>query len=310
MQGISRRTIIYKCVMLGLSFLGNNRNWGRAMELGRKLVILHTNDTHSGLSVADSTRNLSRVDELLVARHEMIQKIREEGFPVLLLDSGDFTGIFPNILTKEMPPVWKALQIMGYDAVAFGDGEMAAGKEMFDFHWGKVGIPLLACNYTPQGTAWEKWVSPYCILNKGNIRIGIIGVGILLSNCLSETISMGIVCDDPIKRVNACVTQLRNQGCELIICLSHLGDQGTTEKFHDFQLAQENVGIDIIFGAHSHRLYEQPRRFINKIGGITLVNQMGRGGGYLGRMDCFFPKKGTTKTLKANRLFLEKKIAK
>ena len=70
------------------------------------------------------------------------------------------------------------------------------------------------------------------------------------------------------------------------------------------------MGIDIIIGAHSHQLYEYPRRFTNKIGEITVVNQMGWGGEYLGRLDVFFPKKGTTKTLKANRLLLEKKIAK
>lgn len=296
-------------MLLGMGFLGVNRSSSRANDVGRKLVILHTNDTHPAISWAGSTARLSRGEALLVARYEKIQQIRAEGNPVLLLDAGDFSGSYSNIKTNELPPDWKVMQIMGYDAVALGDGELAAGRELIAMHWGKVGIPLLACNYMLEGTALEKWVMPHCIIDKGSVRIGVIGVGLPLSSRLPETISSPIVCKDPIVSVNASISQLRLQGCELIICLSHLGDRGSTEKFHDFQLAQENLGIDLIIGAHSHRLYEQPRKFTNKMGGITLVNQLGWGGGYLGRLDCFFPKKGTTKTLKANRLLLEKKIA-
>ncbi|MBU3744508.1 MAG: hypothetical protein FGM61_08160 [Sediminibacterium sp.] len=309
MQEMTRRKVLQKCMMIGLSSLGGNFGWSRVPELGRKLVILHTNDTHPFFSVTGSSSGLSRREELLVARSEKIQQIRAEGFPVLLLDAGDFTGMNSHMISNEMPPAWRVIQLMGYDAVALGDGELSAGLDMINLHWGKVGIPLLACNYKLEGTLLEKWVSPFCIIDKGNIRIGIIGLGLPLLNRLPESISMGMGCYDPINQVNACITQLHKQGCELIICLSHLGDQSSTEYANDFQLARENMGIDIIIGAHSHRLYEQPRRFTNKIGEITLVNQMGWGGGYLGRLDVFFPKKGTTKTLKANRLLIGKKIA-
>lgn len=309
MQGITRRAVIQKCMVLSLGLLGRNLSGGRVPDVGRKLVIVHTNDTHPGLYIPGSTNSYSQGEEMLIARYEKIQQIRAEGIPVLLLDSGDFTGMYPNNIMQEIPPAWKALQIMGYDAVGLGDGELLAGMDMFELHWGKVGIPLLSCNYKLEGTAWEKWVKPYCILDKGNIRIGIIGIGLPLSNRLPAKVSLSLPQDDPIKSANACVLQLQKQGCELIICLSHLGDKSSTENSNDFQLAQQNVGIDIIMGAHSHRLYEQPRRFTNKTGGITLLNQIGWGGGYLGRFDCFFPAKGTTKTLKANRLLLEKKIA-
>jgi len=297
-------------MLFGLGFVGENWGWGRAKDLERKLVILHTNDTHPTLSLSGSTGSFSRAANLLIARNEKIQQIRAEGNPVLLLDAGDFTGRYPNLLPNELPPAWRAMQLMGYDAVALGDGELAAGIELIALHWEKVGIPLLACNYKLEGTPLEKWVMPHCILEKGSVRIGMIGVGLPLSNRLPEMISSRIECKDPVQSVNASVLELQRQGCELIICLSHLGDQAATEKLNDFHLAQENLGIDIIIGAHSHRLYEQPRKFTNKMGGITLVNQLGWGGGYLGRVDCFFPKKGPTKTLKANRLNLEKKIAK
>lgn len=309
MPGITRRAMIQKYMVLALGCLRGNLGWSWVSDVGRRLVILHTNDTHPALSIPGLVNKFSRDEELLIARYEKIKQIRAEGIPVLLLDSGDFTGTNPNILTNELPPTWRALHIMGYDAVAMGDGDLAAGVDMFELHWEKVGIPILACNYTLKETLWEKWVRPYCIVDKGNIRIGIIGLGLPLSNRLPASVSLEILQDNPIKSANACVMQLQKQGCELIICLSHLGDQSSTEMISDYQLAQENIGIDIIIGAHTHRLYEQPRKFTNKIGAITILHQMGSGGGYLGRLDCFFQAKGSTKTLKANRLHLEKKIA-
>lgn len=295
MQGMTRRAIIRNCMMLGLGCLGGKHSWSRAPDGGRRLVILHTNDTHPGISIPGSTNSYSRGDDLLISRYEIIQQIRAEGMPVLLLDSGDFSGRNSNILPNEIPPAWRVMQLIGYDAVALGDAELAAGMDMIDLHWGKVGIPLLACNYQLEGTVLEKWVRPYCIVEKGNIRIGMIGIGLPLSDRLPAWVSAGITSEDPIRKVNTCVTLLRKQGCELIICLSHLGDQSSTKNLHDFQLAQENVGIDIIIGAHSHQLYEYPRRFTNKIGEITVVNQMGWGGGYLGRLDVFFRKKALLK---------------
>lgn len=309
MRKITRRTILRKCMLLGMGFLGADWGWSKQPYSGRRLVILHTNDTHPRLTLGVTERRFSIGEELLLARYEMIQQIRAEGIPVLLLDSGDFTGSYFNRKSKEMPAEWKAMQIMGYDALALGDVDLLVGIDTFALHWEKVGIPLLLCNYRFEGTTLEKWVSPYCMLDKGNIRIGIIGVGLQLSNRLPESIFSGMLWEDPVKSVNECVKQLQKRGCELIICLSHLGDQSSTEIFHDFRLAEENVGIDLIIGAHSHRLYEKPRKFTNKIGGITVVNQIGWGGGYLGRLDVFFPKKGTDKTLKASRLIIEKKIA-
>jgi hypothetical protein len=43
-----------------------------------------------------------------------------------------------------------------------------------------------------------------------------------------------------------------------------LGDYYSDGNISDAILARENIGVDIIIGAHTHRFFQQPRRYVNK----------------------------------------------
>ena len=70
---------------------------------------------------------------------------------------------------------------------------------------------------------------------------------------------------------------LKAEGCDLIICLSHLGI--TSEKINDFILAERVPGIDLIIGGHSHSEMAQP-----KMVGNTRVYQMAGKGKCVGEI--------------------------
>jgi 5'-nucleotidase len=91
---------------------------------------------------------------------------------------------------------------------------------------------------------------------------------------------------DPVTRVNEISTYLREKkNCDMVICLSHLGDRYKNDKISDEVLAQRTANIDLIIGAHTHQFFEKPRPYRNAAGEQVIVNQVGFGGIQLGRLD-------------------------
>ncbi|MFX7025208.1 hypothetical protein ABTI08_19910, partial [Acinetobacter baumannii] len=69
---------------------------------------------------------------------------------------------------------------------------------------------------------------------------------------------------DPIRAANETAAILKKNNCDLIICLSHLGDKYDDNKVSDEVLAKETEFVDLIIGGHTHRFFEQPRKYKNK----------------------------------------------
>ena len=67
-----------------------------------------------------------------------------------------------------------------------------------------------------------------------------------------------------------------------------MGDKYSDNKVSDEVLARETSNIDLILGGHTHRFFDKPRVYSNKLGQQVLVNQVGWGGIQLGRLDYVF----------------------
>jgi 5'-nucleotidase len=310
MYWINRRNFIRKTALVGLgaASLGGGPVLARPAA-GRRLVLLHTNDMHSRLDAFPSDGGKYQGKGGLEARASVIQQIRDEGFPVLLVDAGDIFQGTPYFNIFKGAPEIAAMTLMGYDAATPGSSDFSAGLANLATQWKLASFPMLACNYGVTETPLENILFPYHIIERGNLVIGVLGVGMDLKGRVPDGLIKGIEFRDPIKCVNETTSLLKKKGCELVVCLSHLGDYYKDGNISDAILARENLGIDIIIGAQTHRFFQQPLKYVNKGGGDTLVSQMGWGGVQLGRIDYFFPKSGSTKTLKANRVVLDKKKA-
>ena len=310
MHWISRRNFIRKTALVGLgaaSFGGGSVLARPAAE--RRLVILHTNDMHSRLDAFPMDGGKYQGMGGLEARASVIEQIRNEGYPVLLVDAGDIFQGTPYFNLFKGEPEITAMTRMGYDAATPGSSDFSAGMENLATQWKLAGFPLLACNYGVAETPLENILLPYHVIVRENITIGVLGVGIDLKGRVPEGLIKGIEYRDPIKCVNETTNLLKKKGCDLVVCLSHLGDYYSDGNISDTILAKENIGVDIIIGAHTHRFFQQPRRYFNKGSGDTLVSQIGWGGVQMGRIDYLFPKSRSNKTLKANRVVIDKKNA-
>ncbi len=139
---------------------------------------------------------------------------------------------------------------------------------------------------------------------KGNIKIGIIAVGIELKGLVPDRLYGNIRYEDPIVYVNETAKFLKEEKkCDLVICLSHLGYKYDAKKISDIILAKESKNIDIILGGHTHTFLNEPQEQKNAAEKVVLVNQVGFGGIILGRIDVFFDK--NLKHFKNNSLLVK-----
>ena len=85
----------------------------------------------------------------------------------------------------------------------------------------------------------------------------------------------------PIEAANEAVAALKAEGCDVIVCLSHLGWQINNE-FNDERLAAETAGIDVILGGHSHDCFNTALGYVNKEGKEVILQHSGKNGRNIG----------------------------
>jgi len=151
---------------------------------------------------------------------------------------------------------------------------------------------------------------PYKIFQKGKVKVGVLGIGIELKGLVPENLSGKTIYQDPVIKANENAEELRKKHkCDFIICLSHLGDKYSDDKISDEILAKESYNIDLIIGGHTHRFFEQPRKYRNRKNSDVIVNQVGWGGLNLGRMDFVFNRSGKKNLATSHTVVIGKKTS-
>ncbi len=268
---------------------------------GSKLVILHTNDTHSNIEAFPANHNKFPNRGGVARRFSMIEEVRQQNENVLLLDAGDIFQGTPYFNRYKGNLEMRLMSEMGYDVATLGNHDFDIGIDGFMSAYKNANFPFVNCNYDFGNTAMAQIIKPYTIIKKGKLKIGILGVGIELEGLAPLPCYDGILFRDPILYANKYAAELKEKGCDLIICLSHLGyDYEDKTKFSDIRLAKESSDINIIIGGHTHTFLEEPTLVENKIGESVLINQVGFGGLNLGRIDVSFDK--GSKALKSKSL--------
>ena len=275
----------------------------------RKLTILHTNDVHSRLEPfpMDGSRNAGMGG--VAARAALIKEIRAEVENVLVLDAGDIFQGTPFFNLYKGEPEIKAMSMMGYDAATIGNHDFDAGMENLATQLNHANFPIIVCNYDFNNTPMEGKTIPFKIFNKGNIKVGVLGIGIEGKGLIPDNLFGNTVYKNPIEHANKTAEELKKKGCDMIICLSHLGDKYSDDKISDEILAKECFDIDLIIGGHTHRFFTEPRKYTNRRGGDTLVNQVGWAGIQLGRLDYSLGRSQKKNLVKSNTVVIGKKTS-
>jgi len=180
----------------------------------------------------------------------------------------------------------KLMSEMGYDAATMGNHDFDIGLEGFKKAKRHAKFPFLCANYDFSETILNGETKRYEIFQKGDLKIGVFGIGIELNGLVTENNYGKTKYLDPILTANSVAKELKQKGCDLIICLSHLGyNYPDSTRISDRKLAQNTSNIDIILGGHTHTFLEKPTIEKNKKGKNVLINQVGYAGLYLGKID-------------------------
>ena len=277
--------------ILAIAFLVIISTFQLAAEKKIKLVILHTNDTHSQVEPTENS-NLKTANMGGYARRMgVIEKIRSEEKNVLLFDAGDFSQGTPYFNFFNGRVEIDALNRMQYDAGTLGNHEFDNGIDTLAVILQKARFPMISSNYEVDNTPIKNQIQPYIILKKFGLKIGIMALNVDPKSLIIESNYRGLVYRDPIEKAQELSAFLKNKKkCDLVICLSHLGSDSTSVDVNDFTVAHQTKHIDIILGGHSHSLLENVKTN-NANGKKVIISQMGKSGLYLGRIDLELKKK-------------------
>lgn len=254
----------------------------------KKVTLLFTNDVHSRIEPLspDSPDTLIAGKGGFLRVASYVEQVRKEMPNVLVFDSGDFSQGTPYYTLFKGEVEVQLMNAIGYDASTIGNHEFDFGVANMARIFAMANFPILCANYDVTGTPLEGLVKPSMIIEKAGLKIGVFGVGTQLSGLVQEKMSVGVTYLNPYEVANKVAAELKAQGCDMVICLSHLGHTSSAKSpTGDVDLAKISRNIDVILGGHSHTFLAEPVIVPNLDGKNVYITQNGKNAVFVGRLD-------------------------
>ena len=217
-----------------------------ALSCQPRLVIIHTNDTHSHFDPVRGGDDDGRGG--IIERAAFVDSIRSVYPPekVLLLHAGDFnqgTSYYSELKGAMEPEMVNAL---GYDCITLGNHELDEGIESLASRLSVIKCPVVCANCEFPDIL-QQYVTPTAVIERGGMRIGIIGMESDIATMVAAPTAQRIRQLDDLEVVNIWAEHLRKEDkCDFVILLSHLGYE------EDQALVPGTKGLDLVIGGHSH----------------------------------------------------------
>ena len=278
--------IIFLCLAVALA-AGVGYYWyNRNAEPETHLVILHTNDTHSHFEPLRDEEYAGMGG--IIERAAYLDSLRQAVGPenLLLLHAGDFSQGTTYFTELNGNLEIQSLNAMGYDVVTLGNHEFDNGLEDLGRRLSSLEMPVVVCNYDFSPFEAGKYIKPYVILERAGLKIGVIGVLCDLKSMVAADIAERVPEFPMVETVQKYADQLKGEGCDLVIALTHIGyEEHTPGDITDPILCSRTRNIDLIVGGHSHTFLEEMVQLPNADGVLTPIVQDGCYGVNWGRID-------------------------
>lgn len=245
-----------------------------------EITIIHTNDTHGRIDFDE------RSGELGFARVKtLVDGLRKEGKNVLVFDAGDTLHGKPIANVSAGENVVKVLNQLGLNAMTLGNHDFNYGyKRVIDLRK-LTDFPILAANVVD--STGKPVFDTNMIIDVDGVKVGVFGLSTEETKTKSSPKNTeGLTFKDPVEVAKEMVKELKDKGANLIVVLSHLGLDESSEVRSDI-LAEKVEGIDLIIDGHSHTKLEngkkvgntlivQTENHIKNIGKVDLVIEDGK----------------------------------
>lgn len=252
----------------------------------KKLIVLHTNDTHSQIEPLPRTDKYYPDMGGVVNRKALVDSVRKNNMNAILIDAGDFVQGTPYYNMFHGRVETEMMNFLKYDVGTIGNHEFDLGLDSLKLLVKSLAYPLVNCNYDFSDTVLKGLIKPYIILKRDGIKVGIIGVGTDPKGQIPKYNYRGMTFKPITESVNRYAKMLHVQKkCDLIIVISHIGYE------EDIELASKSQYVDIIIGGHSHTFMKEPDIQQNSNGKDVLISQAGFRGVFIGEIEVELQKK-------------------
>lgn len=246
----------------------------------QQITLLHVNDSHSHLAAwGPKDANLDGTLGGLPKAAAIIAAEKASDTNAILVHAGDFThgDLFFNEYLGV--PELQILKSLGLDALVFGNRDFQLGPDFLNAvltaAWSDGGVPVLGANIVSGSHDLGKWITPTLMKEANGVKVGLFGLSYKGSLAKPSPVVIAPYLPDlaPAK-----VTELRNAGAQVIVCITHFGMDRAR------QLAQTVSGIDVIVNAHDNWETPEPEDVTRPDGGITHIVSAGHLYRWVGRL--------------------------
>lgn len=270
-----------------------------AEKAGKTVDVMFLHDTHSHLNEFATVENgTSQIMGGFAKIKTLINEQKEKNPDTLILDGGDFSmGTLVQTVYETEAAELRMLGNLGVDVTTFGNHE-------FDYYAKGLSnmlntaaqsedpVPqLVVCNVDweamkeagmteEQQLLWDTFanygIRDYVVLEKGNVKIAVIGV--FGENSLQCVVDCPLLFRNASEAVSETVAKIQaKEAVDMIVCVSHSGTSENEKKSEDEILAKNVPEIDLIVSAHTHTTLPNPI-----VHGDTYIVSVGEYGKYLG----------------------------
>ncbi|WP_458791042.1 bifunctional 2',3'-cyclic-nucleotide 2'-phosphodiesterase/3'-nucleotidase [Yoonia sp. MH D7] len=248
------------------------------------LRIMETTDLHVHVLPYDYYADKATDTVGLARTASLIGAIRNEASNSLLIDNGDFLQGNPmgdyvayerGMKDGDVHPVIAAMNTLGFDASTLGNHEFNYGIEFLMKSLAGANFPVVNANVVLEKgsdpTKDKTLIPPYVIMDhkvtdgagvEHPIKIGLIGfVPPQVMSWDRRHLEGNVQARDIVETAKAYIPQMKEQGADIIVVLSHsgIGAAEATDGMENAAVPLAGLdGVDAILTGHSHLVFPSP----------------------------------------------------
>ena len=256
-------------VVMTLTLLVSSAWADEPKPLDGKTVILHTNDVHGSI-------------ELYAKVAAMKGDYEAQGAQVILADAGDYSQGTVYVSVNKGKDAVTMMNAAGYNVATIGNHEFDYGYAQLKSNLNSAAFDVVCANVLQDGSPV---FDAYTKISKGGVQVAFVGLETPEAQTKANpALIQGLTFlagEEMYAAVQTQVDAARTAGADIVIVLTHLGVDSSSEPNTSYDLYEKVTGIDFIIDGHSHTVMtkgpegepiQSTGTALNNIGVITIDN--------------------------------------
>ena len=256
-------------VVMTLTLLVSSAWADEPKPLDGKTVILHTNDVHG---------NIKEYAKVAAMKDDY----KAQGAQVILADAGDYSQGTVYVSLEKGKNAVTMMNLAGYDVATIGNHEFDYGYAQLKSNLDSAVFKVVCANVLQDGSPV---FDAYTKINKGGVQVAFVGLETPEAQTKANpALIQGLTFlagDEMYAAVQTQVDAAKTAGADIVIVLTHLGVDSSSEPNTSYDLYKKVNGIDFIIDGHSHTVMtkgpegepiQSTGTALNNIGVITIDN--------------------------------------